>query len=152
MRGVFRALLIVLMAVVNSTVPAADPARTIERSGGGVGVVSPNRKKQQDTTVTITAVSPLRQWTSVDGKIMQGRLLAFSAPKPGETGPVVVIKEGKVRLLRAGTRRHSDIYLALLSKDDQKFILKIAAEASKGPPSTKKSQKRSDPGMRLYFP
>lgn len=119
---------------VFSSDPAEARKRLIERSGGGVGVITPNQKGSQTTTVYITALSPLREWISSDGRRMQGRLLAFSAPKPGEKGKVIVLKEGKVRMLRSGMRVPSDILLSMLSAEDQKFVLKIAAEAAKGPP------------------
>lgn len=143
------ALAIAILATVVSPAFSSDPAearkRLTERSGGGAGVVTVKRKNQKSGTVYITSVSPLRQWTSSDGRIMQGRLLAFSAPKPGEKGEVVVIKEGKVRLLRFGTKWPSDLYLSTLSKEDQKFVMKIVKEAAKGPPPKTEPPKTEKP-------
>lgn len=140
MRIVFRyAMVTALLASAVAVVLAGDPAadarkRMIERPGGGIGFVTPARKQPKVTTIYITAVSPLREWTSSDGRKIQGRLLAFSAPKPGETGQVVVIKEGKIKLLRSGTKKSADLLLSKLSKEDQTFVRGIADKAAKGLP------------------
>ena len=140
MRIVFRyAMATALLASAVEAVLADDPAadarkRMVERPGGGIGFVTPARKQQKVTTIYITAISQLREWTSSDGRKMQGRLLAYSAPKPGETGQVVVIKEGKIKLLRSGTKKPADLLLSKLSKEDQDFVRQIAEKAAKGPP------------------
>ena len=125
-------------------VVAADPVsearrKLMERTGGGTGIISPGtRQPPQVTTVYLTYVSPLREWTATDGRTMQGRLLAFSAPKPGEEGPVIVIKEEKIRLLRSGTKKPAEITLSALSEADQKYVRNISEAAKKSSAAPKK--------------
>ena len=127
-----------------SVVFGADPVsearkKLMERTGGGTGIVTPGKRQPPQVIKTyITYVSPDREWTSADGRTMQGRLLAYSAPKPGEQGPVVVIQKEKIRLLRSGTKKPSEIPLKALSEVDQKYVKNIAEAAAKIPATAKK--------------
>ncbi len=90
----FFALLILIG--LPSELPAADPAsdarkKMTERAGGGTGVVSSSQRQAKVTYLTY--VTPAREWIAKDGRKVSGRLAAFSAPNPGETGAVVVIKD-----------------------------------------------------------
>lgn len=85
--------------------------------------------------VTYTAVSKPRQWTDIQGRRIVAQLLAFSAPEPGQAGPVVVLREEKVRLLVSGAKEPSIVELAKFSQEDQEFIQGIAKAAAKGAPA-----------------
>ena len=104
-------------------------------TGSSVGVTAKDPQPKETVTVYYTTVSKSREWTNTEGKNMTAQLLAFSAPKPGEPGPVVVIKEGKVRFLMANNKKPIDYPLAQLSQPDQIFVKAIAQAASKGAPN-----------------
>lgn len=118
--------------LLHSADPAADARkRMMERTGGGAGLITPAVKQPQAVVSYITYVSPMREWVSADGRKMHGRLVAFSAPKPGETGPVEVIKDGKVRLVRSGSKKPADFPLQSLSEEDQIYARRIEESAKK---------------------
>lgn len=104
-------------------------------SGGSssVGVVPRNPAASQPIVVQLIAVSRMRGWTNAEGKNMTARLLAFSGPKAGETGPIEVIRDGKVRFLLAGGKEPVDYPLAQLSQKDQVDIKAIAQAAKRSP-------------------
>lgn len=95
-----------------------------QTGGGGLGV-SP-QKDPERVLIYITYLSKERTWKSGDGRSFTGRLVAYSAPKPGEEGPIVAIKDGKVRL-RPTNKPITEVPLANLSEEDQIFIKAINA-------------------------
>ncbi len=114
---------------------------SINNDGGGV-IVAPPTPKPQTKIVYYTSVSPARQWKAADGRMMVGRLMAFSAPKPGETGAVEVIKNGNVRFLRSGAKAPVEFPLEKLSEEDQKYVKGIAKAAKNGPPKAPAPEKK----------
>ncbi len=102
--------------------------------GSSVGVSSGGAAASRTVVIQYVAVSPVRAWTNAEGKAMQARLLAFSAPAEGEKGPVEVIREGKVRFLLVGGKAPIDYPIAQLSQADQIDIKAIAQAASRGRP------------------
>ncbi|MCB1232232.1 MAG: hypothetical protein KDN19_18420 [Verrucomicrobiae bacterium] len=118
-----------------------------ESGGASTGTATVGVKPAGPKTIVINyvAVSPLRQWTNTEGKQMLARLLAFSAPKEGEDGPVEVIREGKVRFLLTGGKEPIDYPLTNLSQTDQIEIKSIAQAAAGGPPeSPTEGEEKSD--------
>jgi hypothetical protein len=109
-------------------------------SNSGVGVVT--RQPQQAKTITyhFTAVTPIRVWTNTEGKAMQARLLAWSAPKEGEKGPVEVIRQGRVRFLLEKTVKPIDYDLVKLSETDRTYIQKLADAARHENPKEVKTE------------
>ena len=103
--------------------------RLIERGGtGNTGaIVTPRQPTTQTIVSYVTYLSKEREWSDATGRKMTGRLVAFSAPEPGKSGPVVVMHEGKVRLRRSGAKVNSDLPLEQLSQADQLFIKAIDA-------------------------
>ncbi|MEM1295880.1 MAG: hypothetical protein AAGH89_10980 [Verrucomicrobiota bacterium] len=145
----FAAVLLVILAS-NLDVVAEDPIEAQRRAlgggsisnDGGAVIVAPPTPKPQIKTVYFTAVSPSRQWKAADGRMMIGRLMAFSAPKLGESGPVEVIREGKVRFLRSGSKSPVDFPLEKLSEEDQRYVKGIAQAAKNGPPKASAPEKK----------
>tara|TARA_R110002096_G_scaffold435128_1_gene659449 strand:+ start:3590 stop:4048 length:459 start_codon:yes stop_codon:yes gene_type:complete len=125
-----------LMAQVVPPNPNQFTKRNLGESGVGVNLGGATGSAKQTKTVHYTAVSPLRGWTNLDGKTIQARLMAFSAPAPGETGPVEVIRDGKVRLLISGKNSPVDYPLEQLKAKDKAEIQRIAEAAAQGPPPT----------------
>ena len=119
--------------------PNENVRRKFGESGGGgtVSIGAAPGKAAESRTVVIqyTAVSPMRQWTNNDGKRMIARLLAFSAPKEGDSGPIEVIREGNVRFLLDRGKEPIDYPLAQLSQSDQIDIKAIAQAAKRGTPA-----------------
>lgn len=117
-------------------------------SGGGnsaVGIVAP-REAPAPIIVELVAVSQARVWTNAEGQTMNARLLAFSAPKSGEKGPVEVIRAGKVKFLLAGGKEPIEYALEKLSQKDQIDIKAIAQAAKRAPdPEPESEEKPSDP-------
>ncbi len=114
-------------------VPAGDPAeearrRMMERIGSGVSssLATPTPPTAQVEVGYVAYLTEEREWTDVKGRRMMGRLVAFSAPKPGETGPVEVIREGKILLRRQGTTASSEVPLDRLSGADQEYVERVS--------------------------
>ncbi len=127
----------------NAQSPVVTPANPTnfkkrEISGGsstGVGIVSQKAQTKKVITINFTSVTPLRVWTNLEGKGMQARLLAFSAPEEGTKGPVEVIRDGKVRFLLEKATKPSDYVLNQLSETDQTYIKNLAEAAAKVEPA-----------------
>ncbi len=114
-----------------------QPSRAIVRDaaggGSGVGVVAPARTKVVTKVVTVK-LSPLRKWTSIDGKQMMAELLAWpiddpaAAEKKLEELKIEVVRVGKVRL-RKGGRGGKTFVLALdrLAEADRVFVRGVDA-------------------------
>ncbi|MDF1815112.1 MAG: hypothetical protein P1V20_23110 [Verrucomicrobiales bacterium] len=101
---------------------------TERRNTGNTGAfVTPTQSRNQTVVSYVTYLSEEREWIDAKGRKMTGRLVAFSAPEPGKTGPVVVLHEGKVRLRRSGAKVNSDLPLDLLSEADRDFVKSIDA-------------------------
>jgi hypothetical protein len=123
-----------------------SPHRPITRpTGGGTnsGVSIGNKSDQpaKNRYVTHVTLSESRFWQSVEGKTLDGKLLAFedvvtevpagaSIPEPPAPPKVLtVVKDGKVRLLVA--KKSFEIPLSRLVKADQDFIEQIRAGLAK---------------------
>ena len=127
--------------VVPST-PSEFMKRGLGDSGSsGTASVGVTDKTPKVITITYTAVSPLKGWTNTDGKTIQAQLLAFTAPEPGQPGPVEGIREGKVRLLVPGAEGAVEYPMAKLQEEDKIEIERIAKAAAKGLPGVPQSEK-----------
>lgn len=136
--------------VYAQTIPAnplapKESGGTSKRSlggGGDLGTATGAKTDPSKRTVVVqyVAVTPVQDWTNIDGKTIQARLLAFSAPNPGEDGPVEVIREGKVRMLIPGKSKPVDYPLASLTRNHRDEVEQIAKAAAKGPPKTEEKK------------
>lgn len=97
--------------------------RDIGTGGSSVGI-KPTAPREP-IIVQITAISPERDWTNLKGKVINARLLSFTNPAPGETGPITVVVDGKVRLLLTATRKTTDYPIDQLSEADREFIATV---------------------------
>jgi len=116
--------------------PGKGAKRNLGENGGsgasaGATAVTP---RSSSVVVQYVAVTPVEAWANTGGKTMQARLLAFSAPAAGESGPVEIIREGKVRFLVTGRKEPIDYPLDQLGEAERTKIQAIAAAAAKGPP------------------
>lgn len=132
---------------------STSSSSSVVGGGGGatVGVAQPKPSETIVRTVTYLSLSPIRQWTSADGRPLLASLIAFEesvtetrkdatqpspAPPPVQGKPTL-IKEGKVRLL--ASKVPHEVPLEKLSTADREFVLdlqkKIAASASATPKS-----------------
>lgn len=146
-------------ASAQSVVPANPGGFTTRKTGDGrggigggssVGVSTIKRDAESVKPIVIqyVAVSKVRDWTNTQGKKMQARLLAFSAPKQGQTGPVEVIRDGKVRFLLATGKEPIDYPLEQLSQPDQIDIKAIAQAAKRAPNAKAKGEGESKEGAK----
>ncbi|NNE92777.1 MAG: hypothetical protein HKN23_14115 [Verrucomicrobiales bacterium] len=101
------------------------------------GATIVKREQPKPKTITYTAVSPIRLWTNKEGKVMKGRLLAFSAPTDPKLGPTEIIRDGKIRLLVDQAKAPTDYPLEKLAQADQIFVRSIAQAAQRPPEKTK---------------
>ena len=113
-----------------------DVGTAVGTSGAGIGIgpanPAPVPEKPVYKTVQYIGVTPERDWTNVEGKVIRGTLLAFEdGPKEKAAGPLTLVRDGKVRLLRVRTNKPSVFPLATLSALDQKFVLALDAENRK---------------------
>lgn len=118
--------------------------------GGGGATVGLSQPKPTETlvrTVTYLSLSPIRQWTSTDGRPLLASLIAFEetvtetrrdSPAPSPTPPPVqgkptVVKAGKIRLL--ASKVPHEVPLEKLSIADRDFVLELQKriDASKTP-------------------
>jgi hypothetical protein len=107
----------------------------------GAGVSVP---KKQTVVVQYIAVTPTQSWTNTSGKTIQARLLAFSGPKPGEPGPIEVIREGKIRLLVTGRKEPVEYPIEQLKPEHRAEAERIAKAAAKGPPGKEGKESAAD--------
>jgi hypothetical protein len=132
--------LIASQGAAQVTVPA-NPGRTAQRSLGGnggttssAGISGGGVKAAKPVVVQYVAVTPVESWANSAGKVMEARLLAFSVPAPGETGPVEIIRQGKVRFLVTGGKAPVEYPLDQLGEAEQAKIRALAEQAAKGAP------------------
>ena len=152
MKSTFFSILAIL-AILHSISLAQDTIESQRRAlhGGGkldnsgASIKAPEVQQPEVQIITYTAVCESRQWTDVKGRKMIGRLLAFSAPKEGEKGPILVIVDEKVRFLVSGVKKPIDFPLAQLSEEDRKFAENIAKQAKQGPPKPPTPKKEEKP-------
>lgn len=116
--------------------PGKTTKRNLGENGGsgastGASAVVP---RSRTVVVELIAVTPVEAWANLEGKTMQARLLAFSAPSAGESGPVEIVREGKVRFLVSGRKEPVEYPLDQLGEAERKKIEGIARAAAKGPP------------------
>ena len=89
-------------------------------NGSAILIEPPVPKKVK---VTYTAVSPLREWSSVKGKSVQGSLIAFEVGDHSQSQKeLTIVRNGKIRLLVEGQKTFSLLALTFLSKKDQEYI------------------------------
>jgi len=103
--------------------------------GGASIIPKDNETTKKARYVTYIVLSESRQWTSTDGKVIMGKLIAFeditvegtqgvdpsSAPEPPKKPTVT--REEKIRLLI--NQKPVEILLKRLSQADQEFIAKV---------------------------
>lgn len=118
----------------NPLVPKGSVKSSKRNIGGGSGGleagISAQTREKETVVVQYNAVSPLREWTNLEGKKIQARLLAYSIPAPGKTGAVEVLRDGKVLFLIPGQTRPIQYPKDQLEDDDQIEIERIAEAAS----------------------
>jgi hypothetical protein len=126
---------------VSAQVVPANPnqftKRNLGENGGAGSSTGASALTPQSRTVVVQhiAVTPVQAWVSAAGKTMEARLLAFSAPEPGEAGPVEIIRDGKVRFLVSGRKEPVDYPLTGLDEKEQAKIKALAEVAAKGAPA-----------------
>ena len=104
-------------------------------AGSSTGMAGATTATTRPVVVQHIAVTPVQAWVNAAGKTMEARLLAFSAPEPGEAGPVEIIRDGKVRFLVSGRKEPVEYSLAELEEKEQAKIKALAEVAAKGPPA-----------------
>jgi hypothetical protein len=116
--------------------PGKVTKRSLGENGGSGASTGASAVTAQSRTVVVQhlAVTPVAAWANLEGKTMQARLLAFSAPAAGETGPVEIIREGKVRFLVSGRREPVSYPLEQLGEAERTKIAAIAKAAAQGSP------------------
>jgi len=116
--------------------PGKVTKRNLGENGGSGASTGASAVTPSSSTVVVQyiAVTPVEAWANLEGKTMEARLLAFSAPAAGETGPVEIIREGKVRFLVSGRKEPVDYPLEQLGEAERTKIEAIAKAAAKGPP------------------
>jgi hypothetical protein len=116
--------------------PGKVTKRSLGENGGSGASAGASAVTPSSSTVVVQyiAVTPVEAWANLEGKTMEARLLAFSAPSEGEKGPVEIIREGKVRFLVSGRKEPVDYPLDQLGEAERTKIQAIAKAAAKGPP------------------
>lgn len=141
----FFGIIIIIFAQIGTsqiTVPS-KPGQVTKRdlsekggSGSSVGISGAGGVTASSPVVVhYVAVTPMEPWANLEGKVMQARLLAFSAPEAGQSGPVEIIRSGKVRFLVSGRKEPIDYPLEQLGEAERTKILALAEMAAKGAPA-----------------
>jgi len=90
--------------------------------------------------ITYLTLSPLRQWTSTDGKTLTGKLIAWEesntatpapATAPPVTGTPTVLRDSKVRLLI--DNKAFTVPLDRLGAEEQQFVQSLHTQLTKKP-------------------
>ncbi len=131
---------IFLVSILTALDPATEArSRLMERTITGTGSTAKPSSTEKEVIVSYTTfVSAEREWLDVSNRKMKGRLVAFQAPEPGKSGPVIVIKEGKILLRRTGAKTNNEFPLDQLSEADQVFVKSIDLAIKKGTAPTEK--------------
>ncbi len=142
--------LISAWAILTGNAFSDETQNAIRKLGGGsfsgdtgVSVSTPERPAPEVKITYLTAVSTPRQWSTLDGRSMVGQLMAFSSTQTNNDGPIIVIKNGKVNLMRSGAKKPSEFPLAQLSPEDQELVKSIAKAALNA--SVKKESESASP-------
>ena len=129
--------------------PLRNPANDLSKggfNGGDVGAtVRPSQVKPTVQQTTYITLGESRQWTSVEGRVIEGKLIAFEqsvqksadeAAPPPNAAQITVVRDGKARLLVKS--KPVELALDRLSEADRAFVEKIrdgiAAQAKKATP------------------
>ena len=116
--------------------PGQFSKRNLGESGGGgssVGVSGGQETASKTVVIQYVAVTPVESWVNVEGKTIEARLLAFSAPEAGKSGPVEIIRDGRVRFLVSGRKEPVEYPLEQLGEAEKTRIKSLAELALKGP-------------------
>jgi len=141
------ALLFFPAAVLAQAVPTTPTKFDIKpitgpTSSAGATITSKSTAPMVRQTIYLT-LSPLRQWTSSDGKTLMGKLIAWEesvTTTPGAPPPVAeklltekptVLKDGKARLLIEN--KAYELPLSRLDAESQKFIQQLHTQLSTKP-------------------
>ncbi len=134
-------LLVGSVVTAHAQVVPANPNQFTKRNlgenggaGSSTGMAGATTATTRPVVVQHIAVTPVQAWVNAAGKTMEARLLAFSAPEPGQSGPVEIIRDGKVRFLVSGRKEPVEYPLTELEEKEQAKIRALAEVAAKGPP------------------
>ena len=131
------------MAQVVPTTPTKFSTKPVGAATATTGAaINPPSTAPTVKQITYLTLSPLRQWTSTDGKTLMGKLIAWeetvtSGPTPqSATAPPVttrptVLKNNQVRLLV--DRKAYPVALERLDPDARKFIGELEAQLAAKP-------------------
>ena len=125
--------------------PGKSGKRAIGGGGSGGAEVTPKESPKARYTTHIV-LAPQRQWTSTDGKQLDGKLIAFedlvteapdgATPPPAPEAPKkpTVVRGDKIRLLVKN--KPVEVPLARLSQADQDFVARLRKSLeTKTPPA-----------------
>lgn len=155
MKSAATGLLIAFIAASGASAQVVVPAspkkfvtRPIEGGGGasigGVEVLPKDGAKDQKVrVVTHIVLSTSRLWTSTEGKLLEGKLIAFedmvaeapqgvTPPNPTPPATPTVVREEKVRLLVK--QKPVEVPIKRLSQGDQEFIEQVRKSYTKRTP------------------
>lgn len=129
----------------NPLAPKVDGQQGGRRNLGGGGDIGGAVGAKPDlgpktVVINYVSVTPLQEWTNLKGKKIQARVLAFSAPAEGESGPIEVIRDGKIRFLIPGNPQPIDYPLDQLLPEHRERLMEIAKAALAGIPQEEDSQ------------
>jgi hypothetical protein len=134
-----------------SQVVPSTPKKFVTRpigsgTSGGVEVIPKDGASQKVKYTTHIVISVSRLWTSTDGKLLEGKLIAFEdmvveAPKgsappatPAPPESPTVTRGGKVRLLVK--QKPVEVAVERLSQSDQEFIEQTRKSYTRKSPPT----------------
>jgi hypothetical protein len=150
MKTLLGMVLVFTATVSGQTLAPSSPLKFGKRDLGGgfssgTGAVDAKVGKSEPTTRVVSYFSfgETRQWKSVDGRCLVGRMIAFgdatvevmvpnaeaakagalSVPPPVPPEKFVLIHEGKIRLLV--NNRPFEVALARLSEEDRAYVRKL---------------------------
>ena len=131
-------------AAFAQVVPTTPTKFTTRPVGGATATngatITPSSTAPAVRHVTYLTLSPLRQWTSTDGKSLMGKLIAYEEsvsnhPVPQSAAPITtqptVLRDGKARLLV--DRKAYEVPLERLGPEEQKFIQQLQAALAAKP-------------------
>ena len=82
------------------------------------------KKKVTPRRVHYIVVSDPREWTRRDGRTVRASLVAHeSGPVKGDSPPLTLLKDGRIRLLLEKRRQVATVELTTLSSADQAWVL-----------------------------
>ena len=109
--------------------PAFETRDTNESQEISGSVEGGTRPQSRSRKITYIAVCDTRDWSNIEGQVIQASMLAFDRKSEvGDGKPLTLVENGRIRLWVKGRKTVTEYPLSKLSPADRKFVEGLIAE------------------------